>query len=149
MVDSNQRACFLQIPLLWVHDAWIARMLALYSKLDFIDESLIRYRTHASQQIGLLPISVKEKLELLRRTAASDLMKEADQFEELYKRLRNQDDVTAAALLPQILEKIQHDRICAGLPAARLTRLWSIANRWKDYHKFSFGLRSMARDILL
>ena len=36
-----------------IHDGWIALILSLYSKIKFVDKSLILYRQHGSQQIGV------------------------------------------------------------------------------------------------
>ena len=37
----------------WVHDGWIANIIACLSGIRFIDEPLIYYRQHREQQIGL------------------------------------------------------------------------------------------------
>ena len=148
MIDARQRESFGQIPASWVHDGWITWMLALKSRIGFVEESLIRYRTHPNQQIGVPPASIRRRLELLRRTAASDLAKEAQQFEVLYDRLAADPSNKFAALLPRLREKIEHDYMCASLPASRFVRAGVVASHWRGYSKYARGMKSMARDML-
>jgi glycosyltransferase involved in cell wall biosynthesis len=41
------------IPAEWVHDAWIALLIATQSRLLLLPEKLISYRIHSAQQIGV------------------------------------------------------------------------------------------------
>src|SRR6201999_1467893 len=36
----------------WVHDGWMAALIACVAGIAFLDEPLIRYRIHEQQQIG-------------------------------------------------------------------------------------------------
>lgn len=53
---SDLQPLFLPIPTNipnLIHDGWITLIVSLYSKIKFIDESLILYRQHGNQQIGV------------------------------------------------------------------------------------------------
>ncbi len=49
---SIRRYCS-PIPASWVHDGWLAWMIALHSRLGLVAEPLIDYRIHAGQQLGV------------------------------------------------------------------------------------------------
>lgn len=49
---SSMRGLLFPIPAEWIHDAWIAIIVSLYSDLRFINRCLVDYRQHDSQQIG-------------------------------------------------------------------------------------------------
>ena len=52
---TELRRLFCPIPKLTitVHDGWIAQVIAVFAKLDLIDEPLVLYRQHADQELGL------------------------------------------------------------------------------------------------
>src|ERR1700761_6193623 len=52
MFRSRFRDRFLPIPDGWIHDEWITMIVAAFGSLLAIDQPLIRYRVHASQQVG-------------------------------------------------------------------------------------------------
>ena len=49
---SVYRDLILPIPKIWVHDAWIAILLAAVAEISFIPGKLTLYRQHADNQIG-------------------------------------------------------------------------------------------------
>ena len=46
------------IPPEWVHDAWIALLVATQSRVQLLPEKLISYRLHPAQQIGVRPVGL-------------------------------------------------------------------------------------------
>ena len=67
MVRASVRPLFLPLPALWMHDCWIAFMLTIYSRLELMEEPLIRYRLHPNQQIGVESLSAARRLPLRKR----------------------------------------------------------------------------------
>ena len=59
------------IPEGWVHDAWIALLIATQSRLQLLPEKLIRYRLHAAQQIGVKRIKPSDD-QLVKQWSALD-----------------------------------------------------------------------------
>ena len=49
---TEHRDLILPIPNLWIHDAWIALLLAGVGQTAFLEDRLILYRQHANNQIG-------------------------------------------------------------------------------------------------
>ena len=52
MFRADLRDRFLPIAEGWIHDEWITLIAAAFSDLRPIDQPLIRYRIHGSQQVG-------------------------------------------------------------------------------------------------
>ena len=63
---SQFRPQLLPIPEDWVHDGWIALLLASTARLGLIAEPLLLYRQHATNQLGALRKGIAEKLEGLQ-----------------------------------------------------------------------------------
>ncbi len=83
---SIRRYCS-PIPATWVHDGWLAWMIALHSRLTLIPEPLIEYRIHAGQQLGvggpsLAPVAAGKK-----ETRRQHYVRVARQFEDLLDRV--------------------------------------------------------------
>ena len=64
------------IPAEWVHDAWIAFLIAAQSRLRAVPERLMSYRLHPMQQIGMKAVRWQDALDVERDTAiaAHDLL---------------------------------------------------------------------------
>ena len=50
------------IPEEWVHDAWIALLIATQSRVALVPEMLISYRIHSGQQIGVRQLRPSDDL---------------------------------------------------------------------------------------
>jgi hypothetical protein len=71
----------------WVHDYYIALALSILGQGVLLDEPLIQYRRHASQQIGVAGSNVRAILALARRQDADHYRQQADNFDRLRARL--------------------------------------------------------------
>ncbi len=91
MVRASLREHYLPISEAWGHEAWVAWILAIYSHLRLIEQPLIRYRIHASQQVGIgnstqtLPRTLRERLEKGKREEPGKLLARANELKELEK----------------------------------------------------------------
>jgi glycosyltransferase involved in cell wall biosynthesis len=142
----------------WLHDEWITAIAAVLGDLRAIDESLISYRKHASQQLGpnRRP-SVREianqRLALISGGAKaakywSQLVKEAkllkvlcDVLSELP--LKNQERERFAAY--QSYLRFLFFR--ADLPDSRFARLFPVLSNWSGYSRHFRGWKSAMRDL--
>ena len=107
------------IPPSWVHDGWIAWMIALRSKIDLIPACLSYYRIHSFQECGVLP-SPLQRIQKEQQAASLEYLAVVRQLQDLCRYL---DDRAGPAQLfwePLIQRKIQHLRLRAGLPVNRL-----------------------------
>jgi glycosyltransferase involved in cell wall biosynthesis len=136
-------------PDAWVHDEWLAIVAAATGEIDCLEEPLIAYRQHGSNQIGVRRRSVAEKFAGSRsrrehmRSVAARLEKLASYVGQLSVPVRKD----AQSLLSQ---RLLHAKARADLPQD-LRRRW----RWVftearsgRYHRYSFGARSIVADLL-
>ncbi|MBF0673468.1 MAG: glycosyltransferase family 2 protein [Salinibacterium sp.] len=139
----------LPVPEDWVHDEWLALVAAARGRLDHIADTLIDYRQHGANQIGVsaptLGYKVRRMLEprgernrtLARRSAA------------LATRLDELD--AEAALVQQAQAKHAFEQARALLPDSRIRRVPFILRlaRSGGYERFaSQGRLDIVRDLL-
>ena len=114
----------------WIHDEWIALMTAAFFDLRPIDQPLIRYRIHGSQQVGL-------QNKLARRTQGTRAQRHWGRLAESTREL----ELLCAALsemvpdvrrqvLPVYQQHLQFLAFRANLPALRLVRLGPILTHY-------------------
>jgi glycosyltransferase involved in cell wall biosynthesis len=122
------------IPPEWVHDAWIALLVATQSRVQLVPEKLISYRIHPAQQIGVRPRAAVSDAVLVRRwivlaARLATLSVDPSISQLVHKRLRFLE--TRAAL--------KQERLLGRVIAASRTL--------PGYFRFARGLFSYLRDI--
>lgn len=109
-----------------IHDAWIALALSLEGKIHFIDETLIFYRMHASQQVGfgsrMEPVSFKDRLARDRAEKLAPIREKANDILKIYVLLRELPSIPREKLIKLYLRQKHFDRR-ATLPHSRLDRV--------------------------
>ena len=125
------------IPEEWVHDAWIALLIAAQSRLRLLPEKLISYRIHAAQQIGV------------KRTRPSDELL-INRWTSFQSRLAT---LSAASSLDPGIEQVVHRKL-NFLKARKALKQRNLAGRAVDasrhlpgYFSFARGLFSYVRDV--
>jgi glycosyltransferase involved in cell wall biosynthesis len=150
---SEFRDLILPIPSKQLHDHWIALLIAAVSKLVPIKKTLIMYRRHGTQQIGLCDIDSIWKQVRLSKQNKRDYVDEAERFYEVYERLAGYCGklVPHPRSLHLIEQKIKHQRRRGNFPSARYLRLPNVLRELVTfrYWRFSNGLGSAARDLLV
>lgn len=136
----------------WVHDYWIAFLIATQAKIIPVSEPLILYRQHAKNQIGLK----QRKPFYERATKATSIPPEA--YQRTYERMRDmrQHLQEKRISLPSaeahfLSEKMAHSYVRANLPKSVPARLRMIAaevinGRYQRYAPN--GMMSALRDVL-
>jgi hypothetical protein len=147
MFRSSLRKELLPIAEEWVHDGWLAWMIVLHSRLVALSESLIRYRVHRKQQVGV-PGSVPARLRRAREIGAIDNRRVEQEFRALHEYARTHADVCDPALADRIEAKRLHAEFRARLSGDRIKRWLSIASRPSAYSLYAQGWRSMFKDAL-
>lgn len=142
------RDLLLPIPSGWVHDYWIASILAAASQLDCIDAPLIKYRCHATQQIGV-ENSVTQLWQRFNEKNNATYLSAAERWTEVRDRLCQTDTCNNSASLSKIEGIIVHMLRRGSLPHRRLRRLPSVLAEIinGNYFHYSSGLPSILRDI--
>jgi glycosyltransferase involved in cell wall biosynthesis len=134
----------------WVHDEWIAMVIAAFSDLRPIEQPLIRYRIHGSQQVGF-----RNKLEQ-RVQGKTRAEMHWGRLGESVKELQQMCDVLSAMVLnpgrevlPAYQQHLQFLSLRYGLPVPRFARLLPVLVHHAEYAVHASGWRSMAKDLAL
>jgi glycosyltransferase involved in cell wall biosynthesis len=148
MFRSELAPKFLPIPSRWVHDAWIAWLIVLNSKLDIAAEPLSFYRTHPGQQCGVLPAPL-DRMRKSQEVLAAQCRAVAEQLEDLSRYLETANGSAKTIWLPLVKEKIHHLFVRSDLPSNRFARLFYLVPEIGNYRRFSKGWKSMLKDLVV
>ncbi|MDP9049790.1 MAG: glycosyltransferase family 2 protein [Acidobacteriota bacterium] len=149
MIRADSLNRLLPVGASWIHDGWIAWMLVLYSRLEFLRTPLTYYRLHDSQQVGAASSSIAETLAKGRSTGSTHFVNVAQQFEVLRAHWDALPGSHFARRRLQFDGKIRHMYMRAQLPHNPLARLPAILSSSRDYMNYSRGLSSMIRDLVI
>jgi glycosyltransferase involved in cell wall biosynthesis len=150
MFRASLRDSILPIGRGWIHDEWIALIAAAFSDLRPIDQSLIRYRVHRSQQVGF-----RNKLQQ-RAQGTSRAQRHWSRLAESVKDLEQICDALSAmaldkrrAVLPAYQEHLKFLSFRVSLSARRPARLGPILTHYSQYGIHASGLPSALKDFVL
>lgn len=155
MIRASLRAIYTPIPACWHHDGWIAWMAVLYSKLDFIEEPLIRYRIHASQQVGVAAFahsrkfSLIQRLQLAKREHSARNLAEARDFDQLLRHVAEKAGTEGNIVLPQLQQKVDFLTYRGSPHPSPLVHTIKILRNRKGYWRFECGWRCILGDIVI
>ncbi|WP_075675422.1 glycosyltransferase [Stenotrophomonas sp. TD3] len=128
----------------WVHDAWIAAWAAARGDIDSLADTLISYRLHSGNQLGLggndpIPRPVRRRLQL-----------DSEQAQCVQFLARGRERGLPASLLAWVERKQRHLAVRARLPAPRLRRVPAVLRELLvgNYAHFGRGLLSAGIDLL-
>ena len=134
------------IPPEWVHDAWIALLVAAVSRLRAIPEALMGYRLHAAQQLGLKPRRWYSGLQVEKQKAMDTHKLAEDRWRSMTARLET------LPVDPHLVRLAQER--WAFMQARTTLRRQKVVNRvvgatlsLPKYFRFSNGLMSYGRDV--
>ena len=150
MFRATLRERFLPIGVGWVHDEWITLVVAAFSDLRPIDQPLIHYRIHGSQQVGF-----QNKLEQ-RAQGTAPAEKHWGRLAESVKELQQMTDFLSPmvreekrGVLPAYQQHLQFLSFRYGLPSSRLARLVPILRNLTQYEIHASGFASVVKDLAL
>lgn len=148
MFRASMRSFLTPIPVCWIHDGWIAWMIALYSRLTFVNEPLLQYRVHAAQQLGV------GHFHWPRESRQSDMdqngfKRMVAQFETLRERWIARSGGDSDECLGLIEKKISFLRRRSSLPGNPLRRALEVFSSVYSYQHYARGLSSMRGDLFL
>jgi glycosyltransferase involved in cell wall biosynthesis len=146
---SSYRDLVLPIPANWVHDAWIAFLLAAVAPARMVNRPLIDYRQHATQQIGLRKLGPFGLYRLAQSLRATSFQSLHDQFAAAYIRLKT-DPHADEKFVEGLERKLEHllrrhrirQRRPISLPAIVVETLRG------GYFRYSYGWKSVLQDLL-
>jgi glycosyltransferase involved in cell wall biosynthesis len=137
------------IPPGWLHDEWLAIVAAASGQLDVIDERLIDYRQHDSNEIGAGSLNFVGKLRRMLQAGSernSRLLTRATSLAERFAVMPGIDE----ALVVAVCEKLAHEQVRSSLGVHRLTRVRPVLRELRTgrYSAFGRGVADAARDLL-
>jgi glycosyltransferase involved in cell wall biosynthesis len=137
-------------PEVWLQDEWLATIAAALDRIDFFDEPLIKYRQHQSNQIGMRPMTWKEKLDQVTRASGDFHGKLEARATQLLDRLNRLPQPPSAKTIHLAEEKLAHAKVRGQLPQQVFARFPGIAAEILRgrYFRCATGWRSIARDFL-
>ena len=137
----------LPIPSEWIHDRWIATLLAAISRLAPVPEELISYRLHATQQIGVTRTPWQGHLHTEKEKAIAFHLGLARQISLLADKLASlpADQKITRYARREIRFLEMRGR---SLQKSRLIRFFRVSGFIPDYFRFGKGMVSYLRDLL-
>jgi glycosyltransferase involved in cell wall biosynthesis len=148
---ASFRERVLPISELWIHDNWIAFIIALFAELHAHPAALIDYRQHTANQIGTAQDVRGEIAEAAARGRQSYAINLA-QYEALVQHIQQWSDLPGKEAIQAGLEsKMAHIQTRATLPDHRLKRILPVMLEFISgrYDRYSSGWRSAVKDALL
>lgn len=149
---AEHREILLPIPAGWVHDGWIALLLAAVAPCAAIAEPLVEYRQHPNQQIGEAKRSLYQQYLRAKQRGETDILGVADNYRAARERLHLfRTRLQSPTLLDTLDTKVEHLR-------ARIEARMGRHRRWSlildqllrgNYGRFSYGWKSVARDLFV
>lgn len=147
MFRSNIRRYCSPIPTTWVHDGWLAWMLALHSRMTLITEPLIEYRIHAGQQLGVGTSQAAQRGNT--ETRRQFYARVARQFEDLLNRVLAEGWSEHDGLVEKIRQKIGFLKRQGALSPQLGVRSMQMLGLLPQYVHYARGLASVRTDLLL
>jgi len=148
---AQYKDMIIPIPSCWMHDAWIALNLSVFSNLSIIQEKLILYRQHGNNQIGGMPkgigFRIKETLAMDRDVYYSSELERYQFAQKHFSKWFSPDHEK----MKKISSKIQHLKIRSRLPVRRSLRILFILEELLkgNYHQYSVNWQVAVRDLLI
>lgn len=139
----------------WTQDSWIGLLACLMGDYGIaIDDCLMKYRIHASQDFGVHPRPWK-LLPYLQKFPQDIWEREVIRFKDIRETIRNRPDLIShvnPAYLKLLDEKIEHLVQRARARASRGPEKWKIIYkeaRTGRYGQFSFSWKSILREFVI
>lgn len=138
-----------------IHDAWISMLVTAVSRVLPVEDRLIKYRQHASQQVGALernvPRTARSPAEAREAFGRQNPYAETLAIARaVHQRLGDcREDFDSRAVLRGLEAKIDHLTVRARLSPLKLTRAPFVMRELLTgrYHRYSNGLRSAVKDL--
>ncbi len=125
-----------------IHDAWMSVVLALRGTIGSIDEPLVQYRQHTSQQVGFKAagprVTLRDRLTRNRQERLDPIVQRATRYRQLCDLLGSRPDIdpTRLARLKRMADHLERR---VRMPLVRLFRVPSIVGELvrKNYQLFA------------
>jgi glycosyltransferase involved in cell wall biosynthesis len=133
----------------WLHDGWIAALIACMAGVSFLDQPLIRYRIHAQQQVGTGTGPRKRPFAEHAREHWRGPDWHRHEIELLLDCVRRIPSSLRSATADDFARQHAFLNMRITLPAHRWARPLKMAPYRADYKRRASGWKSMLLDFLL
>jgi glycosyltransferase involved in cell wall biosynthesis len=133
----------------WIHDGWIAFLIASVDKVTISQEKLFQYRQHSSNQIGSKKLSLEKKIQLVHLRSNKYYLELLNGYLDLKARiLTHHPD---SSLINILDKKINHLEVRARIVNKSLLTFFSITQEliYGRYHRYSDGIKIYCRDVYM
>jgi hypothetical protein len=152
MFRSEYRSFILPIPENWIHDGWIAFIIAAVAPLGCVERSTVKYRQHETQQIGGKKLSWKDLYELARTVGPDYFRLAHERFSLAQERLRSfAPRIRDPRFLAMVERKVEHQkrRLAISESPSRWKRvLWTLDELLHGgYQRYSPATTHFIKDL--
>jgi len=135
----------------WIHDEWLAIVLSTVGCVGMIEDQLIDYRQHASNQVGMRKRNLVDKWRDLTRSRVEQFEAEVRRQRALEAHLVRLGGAVPPACLSSVVGRRKHFEVRVAMGQQprwrRISAIWREA--WRgNYRRFGTGRRSVLRDLL-
>jgi glycosyltransferase involved in cell wall biosynthesis len=154
MFRADLRRAVLPIPESWIHDGWCAIIVGALAPLGLVERPLLRYRQHATQQIGGKKLTLRELYAKARELGPVHYRLAYERFLLARERLQSvAGQVRDPKYLALLDEKVGHEK--------RRLEIISDPSRWRrvhgalrelargNYRRFSPSMKHFLKDLIL
>jgi glycosyltransferase involved in cell wall biosynthesis len=142
----------LPVPAEWVHDGWIALLIAAVAECRLVEEPLLFYRQHAGQQLGEQRRGLYRQYLAAKAMSQGDFRHTANAFALACERLKDAGDALRVPDAAERLnEKVRHWDARTRMRNADVRRLPLILREIVAgrYRRCSLGWKCVAQDLFL
>lgn len=137
-------------PASWVHDEWLAMNAGSSGQIDFLDQCLINYRQHESNQIGAGSLGLSDRLGKLAEGRRSRNERLLSRARSLAERFEADPEKHSAVVRRLSAQKLEHESFRSDLSSKRLRRLLPIIAEFLRgrYSRFGRARFDVPRDLI-
>lgn len=153
---SRYRELCIPFPDLAVsHDAWVSFAIAAVADVRIVDQNLIDYRVHGTNQLGLKRFALREQFAKAREQLTDGTFRHNAQFFgfalDRFETMASQGRAPRPGVVELVQDKIHHAKLRDEMSSNFFARLPSIAGEIlnRGYWRFGYGLKSIAQDLFL
>lgn len=133
----------------WVHDEWLAIVAAATGELDVTTDSLIEYRQHGSNQIGVRALSLAGKFRRMVEPGFERNRRLLERARSLAERFEDLEGVIPARR-EAARQNLEHEIVRSSLKPGRPSRIGTVLRELGTgrYRRFGRGVADAVRDLL-
>lgn len=133
----------------WIHDAWIALLIASVDKVTVINHPLIKYRQHSQNQIGQKKLGLIARIDKAYRSKKDHHLKMLNGFKDLKELVVSRNDIFSYETTNVLQAKIDFLTVRYNIGFIYTSKPLFKQLIAGNYHKFSMGYSYFFRDLFV